>query len=113
MPDVNRAIDSVTKLGPGHAIAVVALLMVCGAGWVIHDTLTDVRVSVVDLGHELEANTDAQNQRFSEYQRTQERWHTEIMREFERSHAALIALCYANANGKPGAREYCDDAARE
>ena len=101
MTDVNRAVETVAKLGPGHFVAVLALLMVVGAGWLLRDGLTNVEISVIELRHEVERSTehaDARAEAFRDEQAKQTRM--------------LTALCYAVSNGDPDARRRCEDAAR-
>ena len=99
--DANRAIDSVAKLGPGHAIAVLVLLMLTGAGYLIHDGLATVHVGLVELRHEVERSTEHADARAEKYSATQDR----ILR-------MLTAVCYAASNGDEAARRRCEDAAR-
>lgn len=90
--DVARTTEAVAKLGPGHFLAVLALLMVCGAGYVIHEGLSRVHVDLVELRHTLETATD----RARESDRRQER--------------LLIANCFASANGMDEERRRCEAA---
>ena len=92
--DANRAIDSVAKLGPGHFLAVLALLMVCGAGYIINEGLNEVHVDLVKLERTIEAATE----RARESARRQEQ--------------LLIAVCFAAANGMDAERRRCEDATR-
>lgn len=99
--DVNEGLKTVSKLGPGHFIAVLALAMVCGAGWVVHSGLTDVHVDLVELRHSVERQGDdaeAARSSFAASQARQER--------------LLVAVCYAAANGSEDERRRCEDAAR-
>lgn len=92
--DVARTTEAVAKLGPGHFLAVLALLMVCGAGYVIHDGLTRVHVDLVELRHTLETASSR-------------------ARDADQRHdRLLIATCFASANGDPEAQRYCEEATR-
>lgn len=99
--DVNKAVESVARLGPGHFVAVLALAMVCGAGYVVHDGLNQVHVGLVELTHAVEQSTTDANRRAEDYGETQER----IL-------GLLTAVCYATANSDDTARRRCEDAAR-
>ena len=101
MVDVNRAVDSVARLGPGHFIAVLALFMVMLAGYVIHESLGEVETELIELRHELERNTEHADQRGEAFIETQEA----MLR-------LLVATCRAAANGNVADRRACDEAAR-
>ena len=99
--DVNESLKTVSKLGPGHFMAVLALSMVCGAGYIVHDGLNQVHVGLVELRHAVEQSTDHADRRAEAYGETQDR----IL-------GLLTAVCYATANSDDTARRRCEDAAR-
>lgn len=92
--DVARTTEAVAKLGPGHALAVLALLMVCGAGFLLQEGLSRVHVDLIELRHTLETASDR-------------------AREADQRHdRLLIATCFASANGDAEAQRYCEEATR-
>ena len=99
--DANRAIDSVAKLGPGHFLAVLALLMVCGAGYIINEGLNEVHVDLVELRHAVERQGDDAKAARADFKASQ-----------ERQEQLLIAVCFAAANGMEAERRRCEDATR-
>ena len=99
--DANRMVDSVAKLGPGHFLAVLALLMVCGAGYIINEGLNEVHVDLVELRHAVDRQAgDAADAR-ADFKASQ-----------ERQERLLVAVCFAAANGLEAERRRCEDATR-
>ena len=108
--DVASTTSSIVKLG---ALAVVCLALVGLVGWGAHtlnQSILDMRVAMAEMTAEIRANTEAQDDRFREFQTSQTRLYEDLLDAFGRSTAVNAAVCLASANGDPEARRICQDA---
>ena len=117
--DNNKALDSLTRLGPGHFLAVITLCLLGAGGYFFvkdfsseHNHMTeqlhDIDTHLVELGGIIERNTEHQDNRFDEFQETQTRWHDDVMSMFQRLVDASVANCFANANGSRESWDRCE-----
>lgn len=98
--DANRAIDSVARLGPGHAIAVLVLALLAGAGYVLHASLGAVEAGLLELRHEVSRGVEHADARAASADAKQDR----MLR-------LLAATCFSAANGDGDSRRRCEEAA--